>query len=810
MLQLLCDDVRYAFRTLTRAPGFFLAAVLALALGIGANTAIFSVINTVILDPIPFANPDELIWLFQRNQQSRYARVSPPDFQDWRTRQRSFEAIGAARFENFNIADSDQPERVRASSVSWELFPLFRVRPIRGRGFHSEDEQPANSRVVLMSYGLWDRRYGRDESVIGRRIRINGELYTVVGIMPRGFEFPNSGLSGSELWAPLTIQGGDLAETARTRHELMVFGRLKTGVMLRTARAEMDTIGAQIAVQHPATNTRMGVFVAPLREELGGGSREMLFPLLGAVACVLLIACANVANLLLARSSERRREMAIRAAVGATRSRIVAQLLTESVLVAVSAAVLGLAVARLAQGLLSTLVPVIIMGKRELTLNGPVLAFASALAFGTAALFGVAPALATSKVDLRSAIGEGGRTSADRSRMRARSVLVILEVTLCMALLTCSGLLIRRFAEILSAAPGFHTDHLLTMRLTLPQRKYASDAALLAFHDRLLEKIAAVPGVRSVAATSSAPMRDPQDRQIYIAGQPRPEPGRASSVHFQAVSVGYFEDLGIALIAGRGFLSTDRFGAAVAVLNATAAKRFFRDQNPVGRSIVILGGARPGEKDVMAEIVGIAADIREFGPLSEPDPQIYLPFAQSPGPRLDLLVRTRVEPASVTAAIRQATASLDKDQPVYNVATMDELLAQSVQEPRFQMLLIGSLAGIAMVISLIGIAGVVSYVVNLRRQEVAVRMALGGGRGHVVWLFLRYGLVLATMGLTAGTAFSLMFGKLLSRWVFGVHATDPVAFAAAGLALGTATVAASFLPAYQAARIDPMDVLRHE
>lgn len=810
MLQSLRDDVRYAFRNLTHAPGFFLTAVLALALGIGANTAIFSVIHTVILSPIPFANPGELVWLYQRNQESRYNRVSPPDFQDWRTQQRSFEAIGAARFENFNITDSDKPERVRASSVSWELFRLLRVEPIRGRGFRPEDEQPANSRVVVMSYGLWDRRYDRDESVLGRRLRINGELYTVLGIMPRGFEFPNSGLSGSELWAPLTIQGRDLASAARTRHELMVFGRLKTSVALETARAEMDTIAAQIAVQHPATNAKLGAFVAPLREELGGGSREMLFPLLGAVACVLLIACANVANLLLARSSARRREMAIRAAVGATRSRIVAQLLTESVLLGVSAAVLGLAVAHLAQDLLSTLVPVIIIGKRELTLNGPVLAFASALAFGTAALFGVAPALAASKVDLRSAMGEGGRASADRSRVRARSVLVILEVTLCMALLSCSGLLIRRFVEILSAAPGFQTDHLLTMRLTLPQKKYASDEALLTFHDRLLEGIAAIPGVRSVAATNSAPMRDPQDRQIYIAGQARPEPGRASSVYFQAVSAGYFDNLGIALIAGRGFLPTDRPGAAVAVLNARAAKRFFQDRNPVGQSIVILSGGRPGEKDVVAEIVGIAADVRQFGPLSEPDPQIYLPFAQAPGPRLDLLVRTRVEPASVTAAIRQATASVDKDQPVYNVATMDELLAQSVREPRFQMLLTGSLAGIALVISLVGIAGVVSYVVSLRRQEVAVRMALGGDRGHVVWLFLRYGLLLATVGLMAGTALSLMFGKLLSRWVFGVHATDPVAFAAAGLILGTATVAASFLPAYRAARIDPMDVLRHE
>jgi putative ABC transport system permease protein len=810
MLQSFRDDVVYACRSMVHAPGVFLAAVLALALGIGATTAIFSIINTVILNPIPFSKPDELVWLFQENRHSGFSRVSPPDFQDWRARQRSFEAIGAARFENFNIADSDQPERVRASSVSWELFPLLRMRPIRGRVFQSEDEQQANSRVVVMAYGLWERRYGRDDSVVGRRIRVNGELYTVVGIMPRGFEFPNSGLSGSELWAPLPIQGRDLEEAARTRRELMVFGRRKKDVPLVTARAEMNTIAGQIAAEHPATNTKMGVAVRSLREAVGGGDREMLLPLLAAVGCVLLIACANVANLLLARSGARRREMAIRAAVGATRLRIVTQLLTESMLLATAAAVLGLAIARLARGLLSTLVPTIIIGKRELDLDGVVLAFALALVLATAVLFGLAPALAASRVDLRSAMGEGGRASADVSRVRARSLLVVVEVALCMTLLAGSALLIRRFGEILSAAPGFRTDHLLTMRLTLPQGKYPTDAALLSFHDRLLEKIAAIPGVWSVAATNAAPLRDPQGRQFYIAGQPRPEPGRASSAFFHAVSAGYFENLGIALQAGRGFLATDRDGGPVAVLNAAAGKRFFPNQNPVGQSIVILGGARPGEKEVMAQIVGIAGDIRQFGLLSEPEPQIYVPFPQSPGPRLDLLVRTRVEPASVTAGIRQATASLDKDQPVYNVATMDELLDESVRDPRFQMLLIGSLAGVALVVSLIGIAGMVSYVVTLRQHEVAVRLALGGDRAHVVWIFLRYGIALAAMGVMTGTALSLMFGKLLSRWVFGVHAADPVAFAAAALVLGVATMTASFLPAYRAARIDPMGLLRHE
>ncbi len=811
MVPSLRDDFRYACRSMARAPEFFLVAVLALALGIGANTAIFSVINTVLLNPIPFSGPDELVWLFQGSRQSGFNRVSPPDFQDWRTRQRSFEAIGAARYENFNIADSDQPERVRASSVSWELFPLLRVWPIRGRGFRADDERPASSRVVVMGYGLWERRYGRDESVAGRRIRINGEMYTVVGIMPRGFEFPNSGLSGSELWAPLVIQGPDLADAARSRRELMVFGRRRKDVALKTARAEMDTIAAQIAAAHPATNTDMGVMVVPLREELASGNREMLFPLLGAVGCVLLIACANVANLLLARSSARRRELAIRAAVGASRSRIMRQLLTESIVLAGAAAVLGLVIAYLARGLLSTLVPVMIIGKRELALSAPVLAFTLALALATTVLFGLAPSLAASRVDLRPALGEGGRISAGAARARARSVLVVVEVTLSMTLLAGSALIIRRFAEILSATPGFQSDHLLTMRLTLPPRRYDSATALLAFHDQLLEKIAAIPGVRSVAATNAGPLRDPQDRQFYPAGQPRPEPGRAWRASFHAVSAGYFENLGIPLIAGRGFLPSDRDGATpVAVLNRAAAKRFFPNQDPMGQSLVILGGARPGENEVLAQIVGMAGNIRQFGLLSEPVPQIYVPFEQSPGPRLDLLVRTRVEPASVTAAIRQAAASLDKDQPVYNVATMDELLAASVEEPRFQMLLIGSLAGVALMISLIGIAGVVSYVVSLRRHEVAVRMALGGNRRHVAWLFLKYGFTLAAMGVMAGTALSLMLGKILSRWLFGVHAADPLAFAAAAVVLGTATMAASFLPAYRAAKIDPMGVLRHE
>jgi putative ABC transport system permease protein len=810
MLASLMADFRYACRSIFHAPGFFAAAVLALALGIGANTAIFSVIHTVILNPIPFDRPDELVWMFQGSRQSGYGRVSPPDFQNWRLQQHSFEGMGAARYENFNIADSDQPERVRASSISWELFPLLRVRPIRGRAFRAEDEQPSGSRVVLMGYGLWERRYGRDESVVGRRIRINGELYTVAGIMPRGFEFPNSGLSGSELWAPLALGDRDLDDAARTRHELMVFARRKPGVPLSTARAEMDTIAAQIAAEHPDTNARMGIQVTPLRDAAGGGDREMLLPLVGAVACVLLIACANVANLLLARSSARRREIAIRAAVGATRWRIVTLLLTESMLLAGAAAVAGLAIARLARGLLSTLVPSIIIGKRELVLDGTALAFALALALLTAAMFGLAPALAASRVDLRSAMGEGARTSAGVSRARARSTLVVVQLTLCMALLVTSALLIRRFGEIVSAAPGFQTDHLLTMRLTLPQRKYANDAALLTFHERLLEKIAAIPGVRSVAATNAGPLRDPQDRQFYVAGQTRPDPGKASSASFHAVSAGYFADVGIPIEAGRGILPADRDGAPVAIVNAAAARRFFPNQNPVGQSIVILGGARPGEKDVLAQIVGVAGDILQFGLLSTPEPQIYVPFRQSPGPRLDLLVRTRVPPASVTAAVRQATASLDKDQPVYNVATMDELMAESVREPRFQMLLIGSLAAVALVISLVGIAGIVSYVVSLRRHEVAVRLALGSRRGDVAWLFLRFGLALAAAGIAAGTALSLAFGKLLSRWIFGVHAADARALTAAAVLLALATIAASVLPAWRATRIDPLRLLRHE
>jgi putative ABC transport system permease protein len=794
---------------MAHSPGFFAAAVLALALGIGANTAVFSVIQTVVLNPIPFSHPDELVWLFEGSRLLGHNRVSVPDFQDWRARQHSFEAIGAARFENFNIADTDQPERVRASSVSWELFPLLRMQPIRGRGFRAEDEQPANSRAVLMAYGLWERRYGRDESVLGRRIRINTEIYTVVGIMPRGFEFPNSGLSGSELWAPLAMQGRDLTEAARTRGELMVFGRRKKGVSLEAARAEMDAIGAQLASEHPATNGKIGAITESLQDELRGGNQEMLYPLLAAVACVLLIACANVANLLLARGSARRREIAVRAAIGATRSRILAQLLTESMLLAGAATVAGLSIARMARGLLSTLVPVIIIGKRELTLNAPILAFTILIALVTALLFGVAPALAASRADLRSAMGEGGRTSADRSPARARSVLVVVEVALCMALLTGSALFVQRFAEIVSAAPGFRSDHLLTMRLTLPQRKYGTEGAMLAFEEKLREKIAGIPGVQSVSVTNAAPLRDPQDRQFFIAGQPRPALGRGSSALFNAVTASYFDDLEVPLQAGRGFLTGDRDGAPVAILNATAAKRFFPDRNPVGSSIVI-AGSRPGDREMMAEIIGIVADIRQFGLMSGPQPQIYVPFAQWPGPRLDLLVRTHIEPGSVIGAIRRETASLDRDQPIYNAATMDDLLADSVHEPRFQMLLIGALAAVALAISLVGIAGVVSYVVSLRRQEVAVRMALGGSRGDVVWLFLRYGFTLAAMGVMGGAGLSLALGKLLARWMYGVHATAPSAFLAAALVLGMTTMVASLLPAAGAAKIDPMRVLRHE
>jgi putative ABC transport system permease protein len=789
-------------------PSFFSGAVLALDLGIGATTAIFTVINAVLLNPIPFSEPDRITCLFQKQSDSGVSEVSTPDFFEWRQRQRSFEAIGAARYENFNIADSNQPERVRASSISAGLFDVVGVKPIRGRSIRTEDEFATAGPVVVMGYSLWQRRYGGDESVLGRSIRINGRQYTVIGIMPPRFEFPNSGLSGSELWAPLVPAPEDLSDHARRRRQLMVFGRLRQTVTLAQAQAEMDVLARQIAAQHPATNANVTAIVQPLAEQLRGGQHDLLYALLGTVGCVFLIACANVANLVIARSNARRREIAVRSALGASQSRLVAQLIAESSVLAVTGLVLGIVIAYFARDLLSTLAPPMLVGQRELGLNLPVLSFSVLLCVSTLVLFGLAPAIAASRVDVRSVLNEGGRHPGGTASSRLRSGLVVVEIALSMFLLTTAAALIRTFYDVLAVSPGFQSDHLLSMRVALPQEQYATGESKVAFHDRLIERASAVPGVKSVVATNSAPLRDEQERRYYVAGGPRPESGREPRALFHAVSAGYFETLGIKVEAGRPIEEYDREGSEwVAVVNTSAAKRVLGGVNAVGQSIVILN---PSETERMAQIVGVVSDVRHYGPLAESPPQIYVPYRQFPTQRMDLLARTQVDPASTTSAMRQAVASLDRDLPLFNAATMDHLLDEAIRKPKFSMLLVGALAGIALVLALIGVAGVLTYLTSLRRREIAIRSALGADGRRIRWLFVRHGGMLGGTGILLGSALSFAFANVVSGLLFGIRSIDLFVAGAAGLILMTAVLAASILPAIRAAKVDPMAVLRSE
>jgi predicted permease len=479
------------------------------------------------------------------------------------------------------------------------------------------------------------------------------------------------------------------------------------------------------------------------------------------------------------------------------------QLMTESSVLGIMGLILGVVIAWFARDLLSTLAPPVVVGQRELGLNLRVLSFSVLLCLSTLVLFGLGPAIAASRVDLQCVLNESGRHSGTASS-RLRSGLVVIEITLSMFLLTISAVLIATFQDVLAISPGFQPDHLLSMRVTLPVKQYATDESRVAFHDKLIERLSLIPGVRSVVATNAAPLRDEQERRYYVAGRPRPESGREPVASFHAVSAGYFETLGIKVEAGRPISGHDR---GVAVVNTSAAKQLFGGRSAVGQSIIILN---PGETERMAEIVGVVADVRQWGPLAKSPPQIYVPYRQYPAQRMDLLARTQVEPASTTAAIRQAVTSLDRDLPVYNVATMDHLLDESIRKPKFNMLLVGALAGIALVLALIGVAGVLTYLITLRRQEIAIRSALGADGRRIQWLFLRYGGMLGSLGVLLGSVLSLAFGKVVSGLLFGIRSIDLFAVGTAGLILITAALAASVLPAIRASKVDPMAVLRGE
>ncbi len=796
------QDLHYGLRTLRQHPGFTALAVLTLALGIGANTAIFTVVNAVLLRPLPYADPDRLVYVRENNLKKGWDSfsVSPPNFVDWRAQGRSFELLCAIDGGAYNYTGRDVPEQLRGREVTEGFFQMLGVRPQLGRWFEAEDYQPGKDRVVLLTHAGWQRLFAGDAGVLGRVMLLNGEAYTVVGVLPANFRMS----AHSELWLPRVFS--ERERSGRGSHFINVMGRLRPGVTAEQAQQEMTAIAAQLATQYPDTNRDWGAVVTLFYEMIVGEVRPALLLLMGAVGLVLLIACANVANMLLARASVRTREIAVRAALGASRARLVRQLLTESLLLAALGGVLGMLLAVWGTSALSAGLTGVLPRASEISVDGWVAAFTVLGSVLTGLLFGMAPAWMVSRANLQETLREGGGSGSAERRGWLRSTLVVAEVALAVVLVVASGLLLQSFARLQSVPPGFRSDHALHFAVNLPRAKYPETAQQAVFFLRALERVKALPGVESAALVSGLPLSgDDEMYSLQVEGRAG-DGGDLPSPLYYLVSPEYFRAMGIPLLAGRGFTGQDADGAArVIVVNRAFAERIFPGGDPIGQRV------RLGRNsDIVREIVGVVANTKHYA-LGENDlPQVYEPFAQMPRRYSSFLLRTSVEPGSLAAAVRREVRAMDPEQPVVGIVTIEELLAESVAQPRFRTLLLGLFGGLALLLAAVGVYGVMAYSVARRTQEIGIRMALGAGRREVVRLVLRRGLRLAVLGIAVGLAGALAATRVLATLLFGITPTDAPTFAATALLLLAVAVLACLMPALRAARVDPLVALRYE
>jgi len=812
------QDIVYAVRVLGKNPGFTATAVLTLALGIGANSAIFSVVNAVLLRPLPFPAPDRLVMIYATNTKSGDTTdvASYPDFQDW-SRARSFERLGAFAGGSVTVAGMGSAEYVFGLRVTPTLFETLGVRPALGRGFNLDEQTQGAPHVVVLSDGFWKRQWGGAAGAIGQVLRINEAPYTIVGVMPP--EFCLSVGAPEQLYVPLTV------DPSRNHGFLRVVGRLRQGVSATEAQAEMQVVTEQIARAYPKTNENVRANVMPLVDAMAANVRTGLFILMGVVALVLLIACTNVASLMLARGAARHRELAVRAALGAGRGRIARQLLTESLLLALAGGGFGLVVGSwTAHGLAAMLATSFPVPRIDAThTDAWVLGFTLVLSLATGVIFGVAPALSSASPDLTDALREASRSATGVRAPRLRSSLVILETALALVLLAGAGVLLKTFMMLQATPPGFQPDHLLAVDLWLPQPRFASRPDRERFYDGVLTRLRQVPGVRSAAFVADLPLNGGSDGLgFHILGRPDPAPGKSFSAGFNVASADYFRTMGIPLRAGRDFTDADRGGTqGVIVINETAAKRFWPDQSPLGGRISLPRETRAPlgdhERDpdaqadaVILTVVGVTGDVRHVGLAVPPRPEIFLNAMQSElnWPWSVLAVRTVSDPETLVATVKDIARGVDANVPLVRISTMDRILSRSMSAPRVYATLLGAFASLALALAAVGLYGLVSYSVSQRAHEMGIRLALGAARGEIVRLVLARGLALAAIGTIIGVAGALAATRVLAGLTAGVQPTDPATFALVTLVLlGTALLAA-YLPARRASRVDPMVALR--
>jgi putative ABC transport system permease protein len=798
------QDLRYGVRLLLKHRGFSAVAVLALALGIGANTAIFSVINTVLLRPLPYEEPERLLEVRETNPPKHSEIVvAPGSFMDWQAQNTVFQQIVAYRTTAYNLTGSAEPERIRVARVSAGLFTMLGVNPATGRDFLPEEDKPGTARVVAVSYGLWQRRFGADPNLVGQTISLNGNSHTVIAIMPPAFRFPER---DTEAWTPIAFDPRE--REAYGAHSLSVIGRLKPGITVEQAQTEMSAIAARIAEQQAETNAGWGARVTPMLDYAVGKIKPALLVLLGAVGFVLLIACANVANLLLARAASRQKEIAIRTAMGAGRWRIVRQLLTESVILALVGGIAGLLFAAWGMDALLALAPANLPRVSDVKIDGSALIFTLAITMLTGIIFGLAPALQASKPDINETLKEsGGRGSTGGiHRQRMRNMLVVAEVALALVLLVGGGLMIRSFLHLQQVNPGFNPNNTMMVKLVLPQKQYPEDEQQAAFLNQLIQNVSALPRVQSVGATIALPFLDQNELGFAIQGRPAVPDTNLPVTKYYSVSPDYFKAMGIPLLRGRVFTDRDVAGAPrVAVINETMAKQFFPNEDPIGKRIHVTNGP-----EVFREIVGIVGDVKHNGLDQETQPQTYMSFAQEPDRGMTLVLRSDADPATLSAGIRSEVLNIDKNQPISSIRPLSEILADSVAQQRFSMLLLGVFAAIALILAAVGLYGVMSYSVTQRTHEIGVRMALGASSRDVLRLVVGQGIALALIGVGIGLMAAFALTRLMESLLFGVTATDPVTFGAISLMLMGVAFVASYIPARRAMKVDPMVALRYE
>ena len=807
-MQTLLQDLRYGARMLLKKPGFTLIAVITLALGIGVNSAIFSVVNALLVRPLPFDNLDRIVALWEKVPSRGVERneTAAANYLDWSAQQTSFEHTGLYSWWSANLTGVENPENIQGYLITASLFDVVGVRPLHGRAFTAEEEQPGKDDVVILNHGLWRRRFGGDPGVIGKTISINGAPRTVVGVMPPEYNFPR----GGELLAPLALTQRQAQN--RVAHYLLAVARLKPGVSIAQAQAELDTIMTRLERQYPNTNTGRGLGVFPLLRDTVRDYRPALLTLMGLVGFVLLIACANVANLLLARAAVRDREMAIRAALGASRWRVARQLFTESILLALIGGALGVLLALWAGDLIRSAIPAeymnFIPGWKLIGVDLRVLAFTFALSTLTGLLFGLAPALQASKPDLNVALKEGGKSSGGFAKRRLRSALVIAEVALSFMLLIGAGLMMKSFIRLIGADPGFSADGALTMELSLPRAKYGEAGRRATFYQQLLEQVESLPGVESAGVVNHLPLGGSNTSSSFLVeGVPEPPPGQDFDVRYRVCSPHYFRALGMTLREGRAFTDQDKAGGQpVVIVNETLARKYWPNESAVGKRIRFTGD--PARNPWM-QVVGVVRDVKHELNLAV-TPECYLPHAQDAWDDMVLVARTRADSAAMTSAIRSVVSKLDKDQPVSRIRTVERIRSESVMIQRHLVIAMGVFALLALSLAAIGLYGVMSYAVSQRTNEIGLRMALGAMPRDVLKLVVGHGIALVFIGMAIGLIASLALSRLIEKLLFGVSPTDSLTFGATALLLTIVALLACWIPARRATKVDPMVALRYE